>query len=214
LRLATVNVLVATTLGLLLLAVSWPADAQAESPLGGAGYVRGTGGKGARVRSGPGLEHRILGKVPDGTHVSVLSGPQSSDGHDWYEIKSTDGALLQLQGWVSGTYLVPAGRIAPPGGSNGGRNFMAVVTGYTSPEKNGPLTFTGTQVRRGTVAVDPSVIPLGSLLTIEGVEGVFRAEDKGRLVKGAALDVWFPDRTAALQWGAQRRTVSIVREGY
>jgi 3D (Asp-Asp-Asp) domain-containing protein len=59
----------------------------------------------------------------------------------------------------------------------------------------------------GVVAVDPSMIPLGTRLTIPGYgEGV--AADTGSAVQGATIDLWFPSSAQALAWG--RRTVTIT----
>ncbi len=66
----------------------------------------------------------------------------------------------------------------------------------------------------GTVAVDPRYIPLGSLMLIDGLDGVFTAEDTGGGVRGPMVDVWFPDLASALAWNTRYRTVSILREGY
>jgi 3D (Asp-Asp-Asp) domain-containing protein len=69
-------------------------------------------------------------------------------------------------------------------------------------------TATGVPVGWGIVAVDPSVIPLGTRLTIPGYgEGV--AADTGPGVRGATIDLWFPNRAQALAWGARTVTVSI-----
>jgi peptidoglycan DL-endopeptidase CwlO len=69
-------------------------------------------------------------------------------------------------------------------------------------------TATGVPVGWGIVAVDPSVIPLGTRLTIPGYgEGV--AADTGPGVRGATIDLWFPSRAQALAWGARTITVSI-----
>jgi 3D (Asp-Asp-Asp) domain-containing protein len=57
------------------------------------------------------------------------------------------------------------------------------------------------------VAVDPSVIPLGTRLTIPGY-GAGVAADTGGNVHGNVIDVWFPTRQQALAWG--RRTVTIT----
>ena len=68
-------------------------------------------------------------------------------------------------------------------------------------------TATGVPVGWGTVAVDPSVIPLGSRLTIPGYgNGV--AADTGSGVHGAVVDLWFPTRQQALDWG--RRVVTVT----
>jgi len=68
-------------------------------------------------------------------------------------------------------------------------------------------TATGMRTGWGVVAVDPSVIPLGTRMTIPGYgEGV--AADTGSAIVGAMIDLWFPTTAQALAWG--RRTVRIV----
>ena len=68
-------------------------------------------------------------------------------------------------------------------------------------------TATGAPVGYGVVAVDPSVIPLGTRLTIPGYgEGV--AADTGGAIQGAVIDLWFPTDADAASWG--RRTVTIT----
>lgn len=60
------------------------------------------------------------------------------------------------------------------------------ITGYLP---TGNRTATGTWPHWGTVAVDPSVIPLGSTVYIQGL-GVFHAEDTGGAVLGRHVDVF------------------------
>ena len=57
------------------------------------------------------------------------------------------------------------------------------------------------------VAVDPSLIPLGTRLTIPGY-GLAVAADVGSGVHGAMIDLWFPSLGQARGWG--RRTVAIT----
>jgi 3D (Asp-Asp-Asp) domain-containing protein len=86
--------------------------------------------------------------------------------------------------------------------------------GYASGNGIGFYTSTGTRVHWGTVAVDPKLIPLGSLMLIQGLEGVFIAEDTGPGIRDAMVDVWFPDLAGALRFGTQNRTIIVIREGY
>jgi len=168
-----------------------------------------------KVRSGPGLSYDILGVVPEGTRVNVLNGPQSDGDQSWYQIQSTDGAGVRVRGWAAALYLVSSERVTLRGdGKVGGRSFSAKVLSYASGGGIGPYTSSGTPCHWGTVAVDPRYVALGSLLMIDGLDGVFTAEDTGSAVKGAALDVWFPDMASAQRWGTQQRTVTVVREGY
>lgn len=89
----------------------------------------------------------------------------------------------------------------------------AIVTAYT---KNDPgmdgkgITFTGTKARPGIAAVDPAVIPLGSVLYVPGY-GYARAEDIGGAIKGNRIDLYFENRSDALKWGRKRMRVEIVQ---
>ncbi|HUG65276.1 MAG TPA: 3D domain-containing protein [Gaiellaceae bacterium] len=68
-------------------------------------------------------------------------------------------------------------------------------------------TALGIPVRRGVVAVDPRLIPLGTKLHIPGY-GAGIAADVGTAIKGRTIDLWFPTTAKARQWG--RRTVAIT----
>ncbi len=85
----------------------------------------------------------------------------------------------------------------------GGRTLTVSATGYSLPGH----TASGLPVGWGVVAVDPTVIPLGTRMTIPGYgEGV--AADVGSGIRGAMIDLWFPTLGQALEWG--RRTVTIT----
>jgi 3D (Asp-Asp-Asp) domain-containing protein len=85
----------------------------------------------------------------------------------------------------------------------GPRTITVTATGYSMPGH----TSTGLPVAAGVVAVDPSVIPLGTRMTIPGYgQGV--AADTGSAVTGYTIDLWFPTPADALAWG--RRTVTIT----
>jgi len=91
---------------------------------------------------------------------------------------------------------------APAPVTTSGRTVTVNATGYALRGR----TATGIQTAPGVVAVDPSVIPLGTRLTIPGYgEGI--AADTGGAVRGNTIDLWFPSTALALQWG--RRTVTI-----
>ncbi len=89
---------------------------------------------------------------------------------------------------------------APPPASGG--QLVVSATCYDLPGK----TATGMPVGLGVVAVDPSVIPLGTRMSIPGYgNGV--AADVGSGIKGATIDLWMPWAQCAA-WG--RRTVTIT----
>lgn len=72
-------------------------------------------------------------------------------------------------------------------------------------------TFTGTTVTEGrTIAVDPSVVPLGWWVYIEGI-GYRRAEDTGSAVKGNKIDVYYDSEAYANKFGLKRGyTVYVI----
>ena len=67
-------------------------------------------------------------------------------------------------------------------------------------------TASGLPVGPGIVAVDPTVIPLGTRLYIPGY-GKGIAADVGGGIKGNIIDLWFTTSECAT-WG--RRTVTIT----
>lgn len=99
--------------------------------------------------------------------------------------------------------LAPVEVTASFGPVAGPRTLTVSSTGYSLRGR----TATGIPTGPGVVAVDPSVIPLGTRLSIPGY-GVGIAADTGGAVQGNTIDVWFPTRAQALQWG--RRTVTIT----
>ena len=87
--------------------------------------------------------------------------------------------------------------------SNGVRTMTVDSVGYSLPGH----TASGLPVGHGIVAVDPSVIPLGTRMVVPGY-GEAVAADTGSAVRGALIDLWFPTVAAARAWG--RRTVVIT----
>ncbi|HET7628723.1 MAG TPA: peptidoglycan-binding protein [Bacillales bacterium] len=59
------------------------------------------------------------------------------------------------------------------------------------------------------IAVDPDVIPLGSTVWVEGY-GYAVAGDTGGAIDGNRIDVFFADRSDALNWGRKEVKVKIV----
>ena len=88
---------------------------------------------------------------------------------------------------------------SPPTGK---RQLVVSATCYDLPGS----TATGMPVGQGVVAVDPSVIPLGTRMYVPGYgNGV--AADVGGGIRGRVIDLWMP-RAQCLSWG--RRTVTIT----
>lgn len=85
------------------------------------------------------------------------------------------------------------------------------ITGYCScdiccGEKEEKLTRSGTVPRAGhTVAADPDVLPLGSIIRIE--DTIYLVEDTGREVKGNVIDIYFDTHEEAVNFGRQKHYV-------
>ncbi len=70
---------------------------------GGSAEVSGAGVEELRMRAGAGLAYETLGTLGDGTHLTVLAGPESADGYEWWQVSTDDGR----EGWVAGEWLAP-----------------------------------------------------------------------------------------------------------
>ncbi|WP_220775291.1 MULTISPECIES: cell wall-binding protein EntC [unclassified Bacillus (in: firmicutes)] len=100
------------------------------------------------------------------------------------------------------------------------RELRVVATAYTAdPLENGYKA--GDQVKSAMghnltanpnmklIAVDPSVIPLGSKVWVEGY-GVAIAGDTGGAIKGNKIDVLMPDKGTSSNWGRKTVTVKVL----
>ncbi|MDB5084002.1 MAG: hypothetical protein JWN30_888 [Bacilli bacterium] len=81
-----------------------------------------------------------------------------------------------------------------------------VATAYSAP---GGRTASGLPAQHGVVAVDPSVIPLGTRLYIDGY-GYAVAGDTGSAIIGNKIDLCFDTLNECLQFGRQNVSVHIV----
>lgn len=79
--------------------------------------------------------------------------------------------------------------------------------------KSDGITATGTQATEGrTIAVDPSVIPYGSTVTLyyeDGTVHTYTAEDCGGAIKDKRIDVYFDSHQTALEFGVQNAMVYL-----
>ncbi len=92
----------------------------------------------------------------------------------------------------------------PTAPAAGGRSITVMATGYSLTG----TTATGVAVGYGIVAVDPSVIPLGTRMTVPGY-GEAVAADTGGAIRGARIDLWFPTVAEALAWGTRSVTITL-----
>lgn len=95
---------------------------------------------------------------------------------------------------------------APVAAPVGSRTLVVDAVAYHLPGH----TASGLPVGVGVIAVDPSVIPLGTRVFVPGY-GPAVAADTGSAIRGAIIDLWMPSTAAARAWG--RRTVTITVYG-
>ena len=135
------------------------------------------------------------------SYLRQLAGQRSLNRAQAIEARARRVAVERVASTQTATAAPSPAPSAPP--SPGGSTLTVTATAYTLAGH----TATGAPVGYGVVAVDPSVIPLGTRMTIPGYgEGV--AADTGGAIQGAVIDLWFPTAAEAANWG--RRTVTIT----
>ncbi|MCD8506038.1 MAG: 3D domain-containing protein [Alkalibacterium thalassium] len=105
----------------------------------------------------------------------------------------------------------PAPAPAKPEVSSG-RTLRVQATGYSTKQPNlSTHTATGIDLRINprVIAVDPSVIPLGSMVEVEGM-GVYIAGDTGGAIRGNIIDIHFQTVGEALSWGRRSVTIRVL----
>ena len=98
-----------------------------------------------------------------------------------------------------------------------GRVLDMKASGYdSSPRTIGRgavgRTKLGYRADYGHAAVDPRVVPLGSLIYVEGY-GMALASDVGRAIRGRRIDLCFTSRSQAMRFGRRNVRVHVLRAG-
>ena len=104
-------------------------------------------------------------------------------------------------------------------------SMEVMATGYTAGyESTGKrpghpqygITYSGVRVRRdhvSTIAADPKVLPIGSLIHIPGY-GYGVVADTGSAIKGHKIDLYFDTIKQVYQeWGKKTVTVEVIYRG-
>ncbi|MCA0989577.1 G5 and 3D domain-containing protein [Guptibacillus algicola] len=98
--------------------------------------------------------------------------------------------------------------------SSSGKVLYVSSTAYTANCTGcSGITATGFNLKSNpgakVIAVDPSVIPLGSKVHVEGY-GTAIAADTGGAIKGNKIDVFFSSKSAAYSWGRKSVKITIL----
>jgi 3D (Asp-Asp-Asp) domain-containing protein len=89
--------------------------------------------------------------------------------------------------------------------------YTVTATGYSRMQANlSDYTYTGVLAEHGVIAVDPSFIPLGTKVYIEGY-GFASCEDTGGAIKGSRVDLCFNSVDECFQWGVQDVKLYVLK---
>lgn len=102
---------------------------------------------------------------------------------------------------------------AAPAKPASGRTMTVHATAYSRNQAGlSNFTATGIDLRQNSmvIAVDPSVIPLGSLVEVPGY-GIAIAGDTGSAIKGSRIDLHMEDLGAAIAFGRRNITITILQ---
>lgn len=99
-------------------------------------------------------------------------------------------------------------------GVSSGSTALSTLTMQSTAYTGGTLTATGTKPVYNpggisTIAVDPSVIPLGSKVYVSGY-GIAIAADTGGAINGNIIDLYFNSEADCIAWGRRNVTVEIL----
>lgn len=94
------------------------------------------------------------------------------------------------------------------------KELTVTATAYTANcEGCSGTTATGINLHKNpsakVIAVDPTVIPLGSKVYVEGY-GEAIAGDIGGAIKGNKIDLFIPSKSAALDWGRKEVKIKVL----
>jgi 3D (Asp-Asp-Asp) domain-containing protein len=90
------------------------------------------------------------------------------------------------------------------------RRMRLVATAYCDHG----ITDSGAPTRRGTLAADPRVFPMGSVVKIEsntGYSGTYTVADTGAKIKGRKVDIFVPSCAQAKSFGKRLVVGTLVR---
>lgn len=158
----------------------------------------------------------VLRFSADQKEVTVDNGTEQhsyrvQDNNEVQEVETTE-ATTQATETTQGSQATEATettQAAAASSSQGGYYLTVEATAYSYNEAGlSNYTADGTNLvsEPNVIAVDPSVIPLGSYVEIPGY-GIFRAADTGGAIQGNKIDVHLVDLNDVYNFG--RRTITI-----
>jgi 3D (Asp-Asp-Asp) domain-containing protein len=122
------------------------------------------------------------------------------------------GLALLYQATVIDSRTVPAASWGATG--DVGARLPFVATAYCK----GHTTASGVAVRAGIAAADPRLLPVGSVVKIDGVpeqhQGIYTVLDTGPKVQGRQVDLYMWSCHEALAFGRRKAAITVLRHGW
>ena len=146
------------------------------------------------------------------------SGTGQSDGQ---ESKVTGPSSTAAVGPASSTNAVTektTGPTAPSANESASASLTVaaaaetyMATAYSLPGH----TASGLPVGRGLIAADPSVLPFGTRVRLDGAgySGEYIVADAGTAVKGRRIDIWMPTMREARHFGLHAMKLTVLSYG-
>lgn len=147
--------------------------------------------------------------LKEGTTKVATQGQEGKD-QVTYEVTYIDGVeasrteIARQSVTAAVDEVIAKGTRIDYNGKTYSRKLVVKAYAYTG----GGRTAMGTRARVGEIAVDRSVIPLGTNVYIEGV-GARRAEDTGGNIKGNTIDIYMDSEAECRRWGVRYVTIYI-----
>lgn len=145
-------------------------------------------------------------------YIKVGTGEATNEAFIYADTEATEGATI-----------VEDGNSGATGSTDTGYTSLGVfrITAYCAckeccgKSEDDPaygITYSGTQVTEGwTVAADPAVLPMGSMVSID--DHIYRVEDIGAAVTGNTIDIYMGSHESALDFGVHEVEVFILEGG-
>lgn len=122
-------------------------------------------------------------------------------------------AILRAPIIVEPTTITLQNRVASEFETTGyfiGKPYDTVTKSGTFVINKGAIKIGETEIF--TIAVDPQVISLGSLVYIDSL-GLAIATDTGPKIQGMKIDICFSNSQQALSWGKRRVMLTMIQQG-
>ncbi|WP_235848308.1 G5 and 3D domain-containing protein [Litchfieldia alkalitelluris] len=149
------------------------------------------------------------GKIAKHYEVILENGKEVS--RELLETKTVSESINRIV--AVGTKVVQQKQVSR-GNDSVAKEFYVSSTAYTAYCSGcSGITSTGINLKANpnmkVIAVDPSVIPLGTKVYVEGY-GYAIAGDTGSSIRGNKIDVFFPEKSQAYRWGSKKVKIKIL----